>query len=109
MSTIVRAGDCATQERLLFTGAAITVLNPANYAPTTGIAKGQWARAALINLETNDIRYHLASGAVATDSCGMIFVKGDYLLLDSPQQMMNFNGITTAAATTATAVVFYYF
>ncbi len=110
MATIIRAGDCCTQEQVVFTAGGAIGLTTANYAPSTGIARGQEARGALLNLESNNIRYHVVEPAIAPDAnSGMLFVKGDYLLLDSPQQIQCFQGITTAGGNVATAVVFYFF
>jgi hypothetical protein len=107
MGTIILAGDCYTQEQILFTAVA-KGLSTGNYFPTTGIMKGQCARAALIGLETNDIRYHIREPQLtAATACGMVMSSGGYLLLETIQQIQCFNGLNTSAAS-STAVVFYF-
>lgn len=107
MTTIIRPGDCYTQEQIIFTAAAVG-LTTDNYAPTTGIMKGLIARAVLINLESNDIRYHMREPVLSpATNCGMVLVAGDYLELNTPQQVQYFRGINTSAGS-STAVIFYF-
>ena len=107
MGTIILAGDCYTQEQIVFTAAAVG-LSTANYFPSTGIAKGQMARMVLLNLESDDIRFHLREPKLtAATACGMILAKGSYFYLETIQQIQYFNGLNTSAAS-ATAVVFYF-
>ena len=107
MGTVILAGDCYTQEQIVFTAAA-KALTTANYFPTTGIAMGQMARMALINLESDDIRFHLKEPKLtAATNCGMVLVKGSYFYMETIQQIQCFNGLNTSGAS-STAVVFYF-
>lgn len=107
MATITFPGDCYTQEQIYFT-AVIKALTTDNYFPTTGVMKGQMARQVLINVESDDIRFHVREPfLVAATNCGMVMLKQTYLVLDTIQQIQCFNALNTSAAS-STAVVFYF-
>lgn len=105
-ASIARFGDCYTSTAVVITAGAAVGLGTGNYAPTAGKGKGLVARMALINLETNDIRFHLCGTPAA--ACGMLMTAGSYLFLNSPDDIQNFKAIKTAAGN-ATAVVFLSF
>ncbi len=102
MGTIIRAGDCYTNQQILLTAAVVSLATGCYVHATNQVARG-----ALINLESNDIRYKI-DGNTPSDNCGMIMVKGDYLMLESIHQIQNFKALNTSGGS-STAVVFYYF
>lgn len=102
MATIIRAGDCYTDQQVKYT-AAVVALSTGCYVHATD----QIARAALLNVETNDIRYKI-DGNTPSTNCGMVFVAGDYLLLESIHQIQNFKALNTSGGS-STAIVFYFF
>jgi hypothetical protein len=109
MATIIRAGDCYPSEQLGIGTTAIG-LSTSCYNPTTGDYAGMVARAAMINAETDDIRFHIRTPALSpAAACGMILMAGDYLFLDSVEQLQNFRCINTTAGHSSTGTVFFYF
>ncbi len=84
------------------------VLTTANYAPSTGIGRGQPAQAVLISVDSANVRFTLASGATPSTSCGHILYAGDYLMLDGYAQIANAKLFNEGGTATATCRITYF-
>lgn len=110
MATVVRAGDCYTTE-ILGIGTTAIALSTGNYMISTSCAHANMvARYILFSPETDGVRFKCNSPVKnPAAACGMVVAAGDYLMLDSIQQIQNFRVINTTAGNSSTGVVFYYF
>ena len=92
--------------QLLGTGCATSLLT-ANYAPTTGVARGQRANGIFLTLENTDLRYNLNGSAPAT-SCGHILAVGDSMALEGVEAIQNLK-ILNEGGTASTYIQVTYF
>ncbi len=76
---------------------AVTIDNTSGGVGLTAATYGI-NRYALCRLETANIRYTKDGATAPTDAIGMILYVGDYLTLDSPDQIRNFKGYRTTAS-----------
>ncbi len=111
MPTGIRAGDCYTCQ-MLGVGTTAVYLATGNYLIATGCARaGMVARYIMFSPETDDVRFHITGPTPVSPAagCGMVLAAGDYLMLDSIQQIQNFRAINTTAGHSSTAAIFFYF
>lgn len=77
-----------------------------NYAPSTGVGRGQLAAMAFISLTSGDCRIHWCADPAT--GCGHWFLSGDYLVLDGVAQMQSFQIMNEGNTSTANAWVTYF-
>ena len=113
MANIVNIpADPYTMEQLIFTSGAAVGFSTANYEVAGGeVMQGLHARVVFMNLESDagdpSIRYKINGSAPAAND-GMLWFAEDYITLDSPVAIRNFQGIASGAGEELTAVVVFF-
>jgi len=101
--TIANLGDASGFEALAPSGA--TSITAALITPTSGFYKGISARAALISVATNSIRYKVYGAVTATE--GHPMQAGDTLLLQGASNLKGFNCEDQNGASAVFVTVFH--
>lgn len=107
MTLIEFAAVPYTAEYFLATTSVVFALTTGNYFPSTGVCRSSMADRAFISVETANMRYKINGSAPAT-ACGHLLVAGDYLVLDDPAQIANFQMLNEAGTATAYVYVTYF-
>jgi len=75
--------------------------------PTSGPYKGMMAKAALISVETNPIRFR-NDGVTPTATNGMLLNSGSYYTMINAENIKNFRCIDTATGASAVHVLMFF-
>jgi len=77
------------------------------YNPTSGLYQGRMAKAVLIGVETNAIRFRM-DGTAATATAGMLLPANNYYTIINAENIKNFSCIDTAAGASSVKVLAFF-